>query len=250
MTNSLQKLLDMTWIALREQKGSAIPVDEKSLSFFTNSPSPPKPVEVQEMKEDLPKQIPPEVDQSQAEERRLKKLLPRPVTLTEKEISKKDLDNAKKHMSISDKPLYKEPQIANKKGSWTFFIEIAEKSPHQAFIQSVLSAISSRLQIQVSPHSCKKSSLSIQLPLFIQECDHLLIVMDQHEESSIKKNLESIPGFSPSQNISPIPLSTLGTLHGRPIHGLTLHVHSHEDKTFKQQLWSALQRLAHTSYTS
>jgi len=291
MSDSLQHILDMVWTALGQSEKSSIAVDEKTFSFFTQSPPQPKktkkegisssqkpssaqahimPYAVSEDKQEARVAIkekissPTEVDrpsqtsnekntsqrgdQSQIEQRRLTKLLPRPVSLTQKEISKKELDDAKKYLTISEQSLYTDTKQSKKK-AWAIFIELNQNSPHERFIQSVLSAISSRLEIQVHTYSCKESPLAIHLPLLVQECDHLLIVVDQHIESTIKKSVETISSFSPSQNISPIPFSTFGTVHGRPIHGLTLHVHSHEESSFKQQLWGALQRLAHTSYT-
>jgi len=253
MTASLRKLLDMTWVALAESRDVSIAVDEKSFSFFTAPVPTPNPLRGREMEEPLlptQEQLPPvEADRAQVEQGRLKKLLPHPITLPQKEITKKEIEGTGKYMNVSEETLYKESELSSTKGRWTLFIEITEKTPHEEFINSVISAISSRLGIHLSPYSHRKTPLPLHIPLLVQECDHFLIIMDQHLESATKKSLEAVPSFSPSTNISPIPFSTLGTVHGRPIHGLTLHAHSHEDSSFKRQLWNALQRLAHTCFT-
>jgi len=241
LIDRFNELISLSWIALRQN--SAQIIDKETHSFFLqhNKPLPktvlesPSPSSTQE-----PIALEPKLSQNALETQRLQQLLPRPISGSQLDIekTKKDLP------ALSQNVLYT-PTSKAKMQRWAAFLLINDS--HKAFIQSVLTAIESRLQIQIHPHPC--SELTLQLPLAVQESDHVLFCIDHNHESSLIQSLENISVFSRHQNISPTPLKTLGMVHESPLHAIVLQRLSHEDTSYKAKLWKALQLLAQTQYT-
>jgi hypothetical protein len=217
---------------------------EKVVTPVTEQPAAEPPVEqlpTDRPRAELPKATGP------TEKERLKKLIPnskeRPETETDPTIAK--LQNLKNPPKLASEVKYREPEIQKGPGQWAIFLSIDTKqqqTPHQLFLDSVFEAMRSRLQINVHEYSC--DSCAVQLPLALEEYDRVLFFVDQHKETHLLKTLESIQAFSKKGVKAPLPFVSLGTLHSLPLFALILRQNSHEDQTFKKQLWLSLQQLA------
>ena len=246
MNDEFSELVSLSWMALGQTDGRALPADAETVRFFSSgAPKQPPIKKPSEMPAAVPPEPPSAVEEkAPTQTRRLEKLLPRPSACAASDTTDLRKQVLAKAEGLSDIPLYKDPPKNTGPKQWTLFTHITPATPHEAFVHSVAKAIGERLQVRLVEHICTSPLFALELPMAVDESEVVLLVVDAHLESSLQELLDPIHSYAPSTDILEPPFSVMGSINGKPLRTLVLHLRAHEDQTIKAQLWQSLKALA------
>lgn len=259
------ELLDLLWCCLNNGTSGGVIDDETIRFFMTPTPaalstverpisSQPTPIS----EEDVPAMnVSDETVESskQPPQRHLEKLLPRPFSPTpiDTTTTRKSIGTTNSIPTLSQKPLYQELLPKRRNPKWAIFSYLTSSStpsPKECFFQSVSKAISERLHIDVSLHSCYDPAFVLHLPIIVLNCDVIFFFVDNHLNSSLITLLNSVQSFTRSSQAVEPPFISLGSVHDRPLRAFLLHPSTHEDAAIKADLWRSLKALVSFSHPS
>lgn len=202
-------------------------------------PTPPQTPQLAIKPEPAPQE--PELAQVSERNKKQERLLPMPCAITPSDISKtlKELPN---HL-FSNKNLF---QNIAKSHRWGYFSYLTDNKELATFIESISLAITSKLSIPLSFFDKNDEQLALRLRAASSELSLLLVFGEPHSESSIKKQLLKLHGFT-EQSLPSYPLiHFLGNLNQMRCYFVPLATEMKEDVQAKKKLWISLQTLAKT----
>lgn len=253
--DELQDLVSLSWVALSQARDSGGPVDAKTMQFFSTASSPqqkrvekPPPVQPKDEIAQSP-QATEEPPLPPSQTRRLEKLLPRSISCAsgDTEAVRKQIVSKSASSCLSETQLYKDPSPKSGPKRWAVFTHITPAqppTPREAFVSSVIKAMSDRLQVHVCVHSCTDPLFALELPMAIDDSEVVILFVEAHLESALQELLEPIHSYSQSSQVFEPPFSVMGAINGKPLRTVILHPSSHEDPAVKSQLWQSLKALA------
>jgi hypothetical protein len=262
-TQELHNILTLSCLALGQAERNDGAIDEETYRFFT-SPSPlhAKP-EISKITHRTCTASPPTSEHTDSplcpqsipdvsiptNHKRLEKLLPRPFvsSLADTTTTRKSITASSSVPNLSAVSLYQSPSVQRGSKRWAIFTYLSSTqppTPKELFVQSAVKAISERLPVIVSLHSCYDPSFSLHLSVAAEDCEVILFFVDSHLQSTVTSLLETVQTFSRSSPPIEAPFASLGSVHNSPLRTLFLHTSTHEDTTIKTSLWQSLKALA------
>ena len=268
MTQSSLEILSLLWVYVKQGQYIPSPVDEKTFQFFEKvkplvpkkqalpraeipraevpvTPKPkPAPKTAAPVKEErqlpLPEELP---EEPKKVTQKSDKLLPREVSFTTADTfqTRKTISANKAMPSLADGCLYQNPDV--KERVWAVFSFPAAAQEAQ-FLQSVACAVQERLHRKITHFQCLDPSFLSNLTLSAHDADALFFFIEPHNETTLKKLLESHPDFSHNPLKEADPFLPLGSIHGKPLHLFFLTSSTTTSQEVKSRLWLALKKLA------
>jgi hypothetical protein len=191
----------------------------------------------------------------QPEPQRLHKLLPRPFNAptTDTSATRERIAADHAHVRLSAVPYSYDVAASTERTPWALVTYIAGNPSYptakEKFVDSVKEAIEGKLAVNVSVYQCADPSFALQLPIIANDHEVILMFVDAHLQTTLATLLESVPSYARSPLELESPFMCLGSVHERALRGLILHATTHEDQSFKGQLWRSLKALAtHSSH--
>ena len=171
------------------------------------------------------------------------KLLPRPFAYTPPDTFqvRKNIQATPQMPRLCDGCLYKTEE--RKSVTWSFF-SFPLPRQEELFLESVMSAVKTRLQKKVLQYSCLDPSFVADLSLCASDSEKIFFFIEPHNESSLRKSLEAIPLFVATPTREVDPFLSLGSIERNPLLLFPITPGTSSSTETKTRLWNAFKKLA------